>query len=355
MFRIVAVRLQPAGPATHFRNGSNCLLGLLDRILWNEAGAGTLPAESGGCSREASMLVSVAVPFWNAAGTLGEALRSVFAQTWTRWELILLDDGSTDGSLQCARKILDPRVRVLSDGRHRGLSYRLNQSAGLARGEYLARMDADDLMHPERIFRQVEYLEAHPETDVVGTSAYIMDWRGELIGKRQVPVEVSPASVLAHGLFIHPTVMGRIQWFRENPYDERRVRAEDHDLWCRTLSSSRFGHIPELLFFYREGETATLQKYSGSSQTDRVIFRAYGPDMVGGWETRKLIARSMAKVGIFCLFHRLGLEHRLIARRNKPLTAREYQEGQRVLREIRSPDPGLDYQLVTVQHDRHAE
>src|SRR5690349_10645893 len=107
-------------------------------------------------------LVTVGIPFFNNASSLSDALRSIFAQTFTDWELILADDGSTDESLSIARSVRDPRVMVMSDGGNRGLVFRLNQITSAARGKYIARMDADDLSHPARLQRQVSLLERDP-------------------------------------------------------------------------------------------------------------------------------------------------------------------------------------------------
>ena len=116
------------------------------------------------------MRVTIGIPFYNAKHTLADAIRSVFAQTFQDWELILADDGSTDGSAEIARMVDDPRVTVISDGMNRGLPYRLNKITELARADYIARMDADDLMHPERLTLQVQYLDANPAVDVVSTA-----------------------------------------------------------------------------------------------------------------------------------------------------------------------------------------
>src|SRR5512138_427624 len=107
------------------------------------------------------MTVSIGIPFYNPGRAFEKAVRSVFSQTHADWELILMDDGSSDGSLELARSITDPRVRVLSDGANRGLCARLNQIAREARHGLLCRMDADDVMHPDRLHRQVEELTAH--------------------------------------------------------------------------------------------------------------------------------------------------------------------------------------------------
>src|SRR5690606_22420882 len=111
-----------------------------------------------------------------------DAIRSVFVQTHSNWELILIDDGSTDQSLDLALKIRDSRVRVISDGKHKGLPTRLNEITASASGEYIARMDADDVMHPERLEKQVKFLLSHPSCDVVGTGVFFIDKNGTPVG-----------------------------------------------------------------------------------------------------------------------------------------------------------------------------
>lgn len=278
------------------------------------------------------MLVSIGLPFFNADQTLAAALQSIFAQSLADWELILLDDGSSDKSMRVAASIQDRRVRLFSDGRNRGLSYRLNQSAMLACGKYLARMDADDVMHPDRLRRQLGFLQKHPDIDVVGTGAYIIDPAGKLIGKRgHMPADFRPAAVLERGLFIHPTVMGRTEWFRANLYDVDCRRAEDHDQWCRTLPFSRFAHLPDLLMFYREGGAGALRKYVGSGKTDRRIFRRYSRGTVGRMRAWQMMAASSAKVEAFRILHAFGLQHLAVALRNGALNAEEVRRGEEIL------------------------
>jgi glycosyltransferase involved in cell wall biosynthesis len=171
--------------------------------------------------------VTIGIPFRNARRSLATAVRSVFAQTHHDWELLLIDDGSTDGSIEAVRRLADPRVRLLADGGHRGLCARLNQIAAMARGTYLARMDADDVMHPERVERQLALLQTDPSVDLVDTATFTMDDHLTPRGVRgDRPLDCRPESVLRDGLLIHPTVMGRAEWFRRHPYDPVFVRAE---------------------------------------------------------------------------------------------------------------------------------
>jgi glycosyltransferase involved in cell wall biosynthesis len=279
----------------------------------------------------------------NARRTLVDAVRSVLAQTHRDWELLLVDDGSTDGSLAIAQAIAEPRVRCISDGVNRGLVYRLNQIAGLARGKYLARMDADDLMHPGRIERQWRFLEANPQVDIVDTAMYTVDDDLTPLGIRgDCPLETSPEAVLRQGLFMHPTIMGRADWFRQHPYDPAYVRAEDRELWSRTIATSRFARIGEPLFFYRESLAGNLTNYLRSAATVRRILRFYGPPLIGSWRTFWLLARAHASSVAYWLAAKCGQQRRLIGKRNRPLNRAEAQAVRRLLTEIqRVAVPGL--------------
>ena len=287
--------------------------------------------------------VTIGIPFLNARRYLGDAVRSVFAQTHDDWELLLIDDGSTDGSIEVVRHLHDPRVRVLSDGTRRGLCARLNQIGSLAGGTYLARMDADDLMHPERIERQLKFLRANPDIDLSDTATFSVDDELTPLGIRgDRPLDARPEAVLRNGLLIHPTVMGRAAWFRGNPYDPGYVRAEDRELWSRTCGATRFGRLCEPLFFYREGLAGSVRNYVRSESTVREILYRYGPPVVGAWRTRLLVMRSRLKAMAYRSGAMVGLQGRLIKRRSRRLNAAEMEEARRVLLVIReTPVVGL--------------
>ena len=266
--------------------------------------------------------VTIGIPFWNARRYLATAIRSIFAQTHQDWELLLIDDGSTDGSVELVRRLDDPRVRLVADGSHRGLCARLNQIASMARGTYLARMDADDAMHPERIARQLAVLRADPGVDLVDTATVTVDDDLTPLGIRgDRPLDARPEAVLRDGLLIHPTVTGRAEWFRRHPYDPVFVRAEDRELWIRTCATARFARVCEPLFFYREGPVGNLGNYLRTERTVREILRRYGPPLVGPRRTRLLVMRSRLKSLTYRLGTGLGLQGRLISRRNRPLGA----------------------------------
>lgn len=281
-------------------------------------------------------LVTIAIPFYNNAQTILDAIRSVYAQSYSQWELILLDDGSTDGSLQLVSQIDDARVRIISDGQNKGLVYRLNQIPALANGEYLARMDGDDLMHPQRIAKQVEWLQADGSIDLLDTATVTIDTQGRPVGKRGLePISRKPADVIKKAMLLHPAVMGRKAWFVENRYDPAYIRAEDYELWCRTYSHSRFERIREPLFFFREGHV-NIANYQRSMKTLRRIFQAYGKTMLTTPATNIEILKTYLKSGLYGVFGVFNIQDRLSARRNMPLNAMEHQEAQRIIRGIRA-------------------
>lgn len=197
--------------------------------------------------------LTVALPVFNGGADLRVAVASVLGQSFGDWELLLIDDGSTDGAIE-ALGLDDPRVRVIRDGANRGLAARLNQAIGLARGELFARMDADDVCHPERFARQVAFLEEHPEVDLLGTACVTIDADGRLSGR--FPFAASHAEICARpwrGFYLaHPTWMGRVAWFRSHRYaDPAPYYCEDQELLLRTYATSRFAALPEALFAYR--------------------------------------------------------------------------------------------------------
>ncbi len=198
--------------------------------------------------------VSVGLPFFNAGSTLAAAINSILAQTFADWELILLDDGSTDGSLAIAKSFSDPRIRVVSDGENRGISHRLNQAVSLARGKYFFRMDGDDLAFTERLQRQHDFLVQHPEVDLVASNAIFFRSADNILGTLKISGHHTAIVARPHAGFYmpHPSWAGRRQWFADNSYNSDFNGAEDQELLYRTCRHSVFACIEEPLICYRE-------------------------------------------------------------------------------------------------------
>lgn len=198
-------------------------------------------------------LISIGISVFNQADTLGVALRSVLNQTYDQWELIITDDGSSDATAEVISRFKDSRIVVISDGNNRGLPTRLNQMIGIAKGKYFARMDADDLSFPDRLVKQVAYLEAHPEVDLLGTGALVIDANNALIGKfRLAQTHEEICADPWSGISVpHPTWMGKTEWFKAHPYDNSMRRAQDQLLLASAYLVSRYACLDESLLAYR--------------------------------------------------------------------------------------------------------
>ena len=276
-------------------------------------------------------MVTIGLPFYNAEKYLALAIESVLQQTYTDWELLLLDDGSTDNSLSIAQSYAqkDSRIRVLSDSKNRKSGYRHNQAAQLTKTKYLAKMDADDIMHPNRIARQVEILETHSEIDVLGTNAYIINDDNKVIGMRY-PID-SEERLEQVKDFMQPTIMAKTEWFLTNPYDIEAIRLEDAELWYRTHSKYHFVRLNEPLLFYREVGNNYYKKYFLAQQSKAYIFSKY-PDE-GYW--KHYFKANFLKGIVYRIAHIFGMEQWLVNRRNvkispvKPYTA--YQDENKTI------------------------
>jgi glycosyltransferase involved in cell wall biosynthesis len=295
-----------------------------------------------------SVPATIGIPFFNSSSTLADAIRSVYAQSYQDWELILADDGSSDDSLAIARQISDPRVRVISDGQNLGLAHRLNQITSAAQGEYLIRMDADDMMHPDRIQSQLDFLKSNPGVDVVGSGIYTINSANEPIGKRCCQTgKLTARGVLAGDMLCHPTVAARTTWFLDNPYDPAFRRAQDYELWCRTCARKKLQavRLPEPMLFFREEGSVSLRKVLVNYRFARKVLWKYGPDIAGWTGTFKQIARNRLKGIAHCIFAATGRQMSLVNRRNSELPVEEQESVSSILKKIlHTPLPGYPEQ-----------
>jgi glycosyltransferase involved in cell wall biosynthesis len=201
--------------------------------------------------------VSVFVPVWNRAQVLRATLESVLAQSYRDFELLVIDDGSSDGSADVARALSDPRLRVVVQERNRGIPATRNHGLRLARGEYLAVVDSDDVSHPRRLELQVRWLDAHPEVAALGSWALRTDTSGRRVRGpllRPTAPRVLRARVPFASVFKSPTVMARTGAMREvGGYREELVLASDIDLWARISTRHALANLPRFLVRYRAG------------------------------------------------------------------------------------------------------
>lgn len=283
--------------------------------------------------------VSIGIPFFNAERFLLDAIKSVFAQTHEDWELILMDDGSSDRSLEIARSIDDPRVRVYSDGENKKLAARLNEIHSLARHDFIARMDADDLMATDRIEKQLALMFEHPEIDLVTTGVCSITDDSVPYGIRvpQADHALTPYHVLSgqHGI-VHAAVLGKRDWFFRNPYDPTDHWAEDYKLWVRASLKRDLsvGFIRKPLYFYREEGSANAHKMLTGQRIGREVIRANGREMVGPFRTGALLGKSMLKSLFIGVAAASGSTRRIVRLRSPHIDQDDLRSVQVQIRQI---------------------
>lgn len=226
-------------------------------------------------------LVSIIMGAYNCANVIGRCIDSIIAQTYENWELIVCDDCSTDGTnyvIKCYAE-RDNRITLIKNKVNSRLAASLNNCLSIAKGKYIARVDADDMCMPNRIARQVRFLEAHDEYDCVGSDRIVFDETGDK-GIRK-SIEFPDKWLLKRGApFAHPTIMMKKKVFDElNGYvsSPDTIRAEDLDLWFRFYEKGYRGYnIQEALYKYRESEfDFTKRSLKAAIGTTRVFINGY--------------------------------------------------------------------------------
>ncbi|KAA9349710.1 glycosyltransferase [Larkinella humicola] len=276
-------------------------------------------------------VVTVGLPVYNAAPYLADTIHSVLNQTFQDWELLIVDDGSTDNSVGIARSFSDPRIKVIADGLNLGLPIRLNQISQLAQGLLIARMDADDIMVDKRLQVQIDYFGKHPEVDVVSSFIYTIDKHNKVFGIRGSTSLPNTLKGAICGVPIaHPTVMARKNWFLEHPYNPTNFRGQDIELWLSIIETAKFHVITDSLLFYREIGLPYTKKYLQTSQAVRTLLKKYSKK-IGHRNTLLAFLMTYVKDGLYILFHLFNNEDWLLHRRSKVLTTLEQQHAQEML------------------------
>lgn len=280
--------------------------------------------------------VTVGIPVYNGERFIKQAVDSVLKQTYSDFELIVTDDGSTDGTKAILDSIQDPRLIVISDGTNKGIAFRLNQQIDESRGDYFIRMDADDLMFPWRIEKEVNYLENNPQVDVMGAGAIVIGNENELLGKRGLGQRNynNNNDYFVQSRFIHPTVAGRIEWFRKWNYRAEMSGNEDLDLWIRSYNESTFGDLYEPLLFYRDPYHFRLKTYIKRQKKYIRCLWSLRQYMDGKWFMFKCVARSLVATSGALLLTLLGKEEKMISHRNQTLDTSEKELYSSILNTI---------------------
>lgn len=235
-------------------------------------------------------VVSIVLPVYNGEKYLEASIASIFNQTFRDFELIIINDGSKDESEAIVRKFDDPRIRYVFN-ENQGLGKSLIQGVSMARGEFVARQDADDISLSLRLEKQIAFLNQHPEVALVGTWADIIDEKDEFQHRSHThPIEpkILKFELVFNNPFVHSSVMFRRKQIETvGGYAPERNAFEDYDLWSRVSHQYQVANLPEKLLLYREVSTGISK--SNPNYDEWVItvtaknIRFYLPDLA---ETR---------------------------------------------------------------------
>lgn len=230
--------------------------------------------------------ISIIMGIYNCADTLSVAIDSILDQTYTNWELIMCDDASTDDTYNIAMSYKEKypeKIILIKNEKNLKLSYTLNHCLQYVTGKYVARMDGDDRSLPERFTRQIQYLQAHPEIDLVGTA--MQRFNDEGLADITCPKEHPDKYILRRGVpFDHATIMTyKYVYDRLNGYtvSERTKRSQDYDLWFRFYAAGfRGDNIQEPLYLVKE-DIAAIKRRTFNNRLNIFKTTCYGFKLLG--------------------------------------------------------------------------
>ena len=237
-------------------------------------------SSSGASIGESAPIVTVVMPVYNAAAYLADAIESILEQTFTLFELIIVDDGSEDGSQRIAEQFeaADKRIRLIVQERNSGNYPSRNHGMAGARGEFIAVMDSDDIALPDRLERQVQFLQEHPGYTMVGSRVLLIDPEGAPIGPKgglfTEHEDIDAALMERKWAVVHPTIlMRRTAVEAVGGYREKFRTCADHDIYIRLAELGRVANLQEVLLCYRQHYTSLTRLKSDQQHNLRLIQR----------------------------------------------------------------------------------
>lgn len=224
-----------------------------------------------------SPMVSILMPVYKTAPYLREAMDSILSQTFADYELIVLNDCSPDNADEILDTYSDSRIVRYKGEKNVGLSNILNVGIEMAQGKYIARMDSDDLSSPDRLQVQVDYLESHPEIDLVSVGMQLFGAKNEVWVREQNPDKVK-INALFHSPILHASSVWRRERFEENGlrFRQEMVPSEDYDLWTRALVKGlKLVNLRQVLYKYRIHPAQATTRTDLTAEKDRIVQQNY--------------------------------------------------------------------------------
>jgi glycosyltransferase involved in cell wall biosynthesis len=314
--------------------------------------------------------VSVVMSVHNDQNFIAEAITSILSQTFGDFEFIIIDDGSQDSSKAIIESFGDPRIRLISRP-NKGLTLSLNEGIEAARGEYIARQDADDISLPERFEQEVDYLDAHPAVGMVGTNYIIIDESGRYLDQTRSflhPRDLALAEPLSNQ-FGHGSVMFRRAVLEEvGLYDPRLPKCEDYDLFCRLTHVTQLANVAQALYKWRRRATGLSFRDGDAQITQERAIRDREFERILENRRRYPVYRSLHPFGFYpgplhyldrksrlyrdlaWLYHRRGyrrqaLVAQAVAAIHAPWRKRNFRYFRRLLL-ARTADPLWEYEYI---------
>lgn len=219
------------------------------------------------------------MPVYNGEKTLSEAIDSILHQTFTDFELLIIEGGSNDRSVEIIESYNDPRIHlIVQEEKYTGFAGKLNQGLAIATGEYIARMDCDDISLPNRLLEQVEFLEQNPEIGICGSWIKLFGEKKGIIKYPTTSKEIKVESFFRNPL-AHPSVMIRKKKFDEHKlhFDTKYKIVEDYDLWIRCIDYFSLANLPKVLLNYRV--TSSSLYHSNIKTAEGIYFAIFKKQM----------------------------------------------------------------------------
>ena len=223
------------------------------------------------------------MPVYNGSKYLDDAIKSILNQTFQNLEFVIIDDGSTDDSLNIIKSYNDNRIRLIENKANQGQSKTLNKGINLARGTYIARVDQDDISSSDRLEKQLEFMEKNSDIDVCGSWVELMGKQSDVLNLETRSEEIK-ISLLTNQNLAHPAVMIRKSTLIKHnlDYDPKFIIANDYDLWVRMFEYCSFANIPEPLVKHRVHHDQFSKKFGEKNS----------------YETNKILKFLLKKIGV---------------------------------------------------------